>query len=60
MLKHRFLLGLLFSAAFIFASNRVSAQKGRGGHYAKGSGSSHKGGSYKNTSTNNHYKKRKG
>jgi len=30
----------------------------RGGHYAGGHGSSHKGGSYKNPRTGNHYEKR--
>lgn len=29
------------------------------GHYKGGHGSSHKGGSYKNKATNNHYRKRK-
>jgi hypothetical protein len=30
----------------------------RGGHYAGGKGSSHKGGDYKNKRTNDHYQKR--
>lgn len=31
----------------------------RGGHYAGGNGTSHKGGSYKNSRTHNHYQKRR-
>ncbi|MDR5756579.1 hypothetical protein [Caballeronia sp. LZ035] len=31
----------------------------RGGHYAGGHGSSHKGGQYKNSRTGNHYEKRR-
>ncbi|MCC3749690.1 hypothetical protein LLQ46_22795 [Rouxiella badensis] len=30
----------------------------RGGYYAHGQGSSHKGGSYRNARTSNHYEKR--
>lgn len=62
MLKHSFILGLVFSAAFILTSGQVSAQKRsshHSGNYKGGSGSSHKGGSYKNSSTSNHYVKRK-
>ncbi|PPU70866.1 hypothetical protein XmelCFBP4644_18450 [Xanthomonas melonis] len=30
-----------------------------GGHYSAGHGASHKGGSYRSTSTNNHYRRHK-
>ena len=59
MLKHKFLLALLFSVAFMLSSGELSAQKNRGGHYKSGKGSSHKGGSYKNARTNNHYTTRR-
>lgn len=59
MLKHKFILGPLFSVALILSSAQVSAQKSRGGHYKSGIGSSHKGGSYKNARTNNHYTTRR-
>lgn len=45
---------LLVMLLFLLGTN-VHAQKG---HYKGGKGSSHKGGHYKNSSTNNHYKKR--
>jgi hypothetical protein len=47
---------LLFTLFFFMLSTTVDAQSG---HYKNGKGSSHKGGKYKNSSTNNHYKKRK-
>lgn len=37
----------------------LSSVYAQGGHYKKGKGSSHKGGKYKNSSTGNHYRKRK-
>lgn len=68
MLKQKFLLGLLFSAAFMLISGQALTQKryagskhssSHGGRYTSGSGSSHKGGKYKNTSTRNHYGRHK-
>lgn len=53
MKKILLLLFLFFSTSIAFDSY---SQKG---HYKGGKGSSHKGGSYKNKSTNNHYRKRK-
>lgn len=49
-------LVVLFSLFFLVLGSSVEAQSG---HYKSGKGSSHKGGKYKNASTNNHYKKRK-
>ena len=46
------LLGFLASASF-------SPAWAQHGHYKGGHGSSHKGGSYKNKSTGDHYRKRK-
>ncbi len=37
----------------------VEAKSTRGGHYAGGKGSSHKGGKYKNARTGDHYTKRR-
>ncbi|SAL19402.1 hypothetical protein AWB71_00935 [Caballeronia peredens] len=46
-------------AALICASFIVPAiAEARGGHYAGGHGSSHKGGHYKNARTGDHYEKR--
>lgn len=47
---------ILFSLFFLVLGGSIEAQSG---HYKGGKGSSHKGGKYKNSSTNNHYKKRK-
>jgi len=49
MKKIFFIVAMLFAAA-TFAQN---------GHYRGGKGSSHKGGRYKNSSTDNHYRKHK-
>ncbi|UWY28111.1 hypothetical protein N4T20_20610 [Flavobacterium sp. TR2] len=49
-------LAILFSLFFLVLGGSIEAQSG---HYKGGKGSSHKGGKYKNSSTNNHYKKRK-
>lgn len=46
---------ILFSLFFLVLGGSIEAQ----GRYKGGKGSSHKGGKYKNSSTNNHYKKRK-
>ena len=52
---------LLFAlATFGFlAGLPLSHALAQGGHYKNGKGSSHKGGSYKNKATGNHYRKRK-
>jgi hypothetical protein len=47
---------VLFILFFFLFGSSVDAQSG---HYKSGKGSSHKGGTYKNAKTNNHYKKRK-
>ncbi len=49
-------LAQILTAILLFISISINAQSG---HYKNGKGSSHKGGSYKNSSTHNHYKKRK-
>lgn len=49
-------LVVFFTLFFLVLGGNIEAQKG---HYKSGKGSSHKGGKYKNSSTNNHYKKRK-
>lgn len=49
-------LVVFFTLFFLILGGNIEAQKG---HYKSGKGSSHKGGKYKNSSTNNHYKKRK-
>lgn len=49
-------LVVLFSLFFLVLGGNIEAQSG---HYKNGSGSSHKGGKYKNASTGNHYKKRR-
>ncbi|MFV5695191.1 hypothetical protein ACM55G_07105 [Flavobacterium sp. LB3P122] len=49
-------LAILLSIFFFILSSNINSQSG---HYKNGKGSSHKGGTYKNSSTNNHYKKRK-
>jgi len=51
------LLSLLLILLFLLPLS-LDAQK-RGGHYSGGKGSSHKGGTYKNKKTNDHYTKRK-
>ncbi|WP_158308432.1 hypothetical protein [Flavobacterium columnare] len=47
---------VLFTMFLFLLGTSINAQKG---HYKGGKGSSHKGGHYKNSSTNDHYKKRK-
>lgn len=47
-------LVVLFSLFFLVLGGSIEAQSG---HYKSGKGSSHKAGKYKNSSTNNHYKK---
>lgn len=42
-----------------FLAGVASPSFAQGGHYKNGKGSSHKGGSYKNKATHNHYRKRK-
>lgn len=42
----------------VFSSNLALARGSRGGHYAGGRGSSHKGGHYRNPNTGDHYRKR--
>jgi hypothetical protein len=49
-------LVIAFTLFFFLLGGTINAQSG---HYKNGKGSSHKGGSYKNKTTNNHYKKRK-
>ena len=49
-------LVVLFSLFFLVLGGNIEAQSG---HYKSEKGSSHKGGKYKNSKTNNHYKKRK-
>lgn len=49
-------LAILLTVFLFILSSCINAQSG---YYKNGKGSSHKGGSYKNSSTNNHYKKRK-
>jgi hypothetical protein len=49
-------LALVLTLLLFLLGGSIEAQTG---HYKSGKGSSHKGGKYKNTSTNNHYKKRK-
>jgi len=44
-----------YSSHSSYTSHRSSYHTG---HYAGGKGSSHKGGHYKNSSTNDHYRKR--
>ena|SRR5450631_310777 len=45
--------------SFVFLSSDLALARGsRGGHSSGGSGSSHKGGHYRNTRTNDHYQKR--
>ena len=55
MKKLLFLLSLL---GFLLSAS-LSPAFAQGGHYKGGKGSSHKGGSYKNKATGNHYRKRK-
>lgn len=47
---------LMFTMLLFILGGSVNAQSG---HYKNGKGSSHKGGKYKNSSTHNHYKKRR-
>ena len=58
-----FLVALLLFVATSTAQRRYSGSShtiSHGGHYSGGrSGSSHKGGSYKNTRTSNHYGRHK-
>jgi hypothetical protein len=49
-------LALVLTLLLFLVGGNIDAQNG---HYKSGKGSSHKGGKYKNASTNNHYKKRK-
>ncbi|WP_264564712.1 hypothetical protein [Flavobacterium sp. N3904] len=49
-------IALLFTLFFFMLSISIDAQSG---HYKNGKGSSHKGGTYKNSSTNDHYKRKK-
>jgi hypothetical protein len=57
----------LLIISFLFISSNIIPQTGskkssksyHSGTYKGGKGSSHKGGKYKNSSTGNHYKKRK-
>lgn len=49
-------LAILVTMFLFLLGTNVHAQKG---HYKGGKGSSHKGGHYKNSSTHDHYKKRK-
>ncbi|MBW1655240.1 hypothetical protein [Flavobacterium quisquiliarum] len=49
-------LAVLFSLFFLILGSSIEAQSG---HYKGEKGSSHKEGKYKNSSTHNHYKKRK-
>lgn len=49
-------LVVLCSLFFLVLGGSIEAQSG---HYKGGKGSSHKGGKYKNSTTKNHYKKRK-
>lgn len=58
MLRKIFLINLLFALAIIFNPTKGFSQKGRG-HYSGGRGSSHKGGSYRNPSTGNHYRSKR-
>ncbi|MGI4871354.1 MAG: hypothetical protein ACRYFX_09260 [Janthinobacterium lividum] len=51
-------LALLLAALCLLAGAPLSVLAQRG-HYKGGHGSSHKGGSYKNKATNDHYRKRK-
>ncbi|VVE46724.1 hypothetical protein PAN31108_04453 [Pandoraea anhela] len=55
-------LALTFAVAPLVTEARGSRGAGshssKGGHYAGGAGSSHKGGTYKNARTNDHYQKR--
>jgi hypothetical protein len=47
--------------ALTFSTPDADASRGHGsggGHYKGGRGSSHKGGSYRRKSTNNHYRRR--
>lgn len=56
-MKNRFALYLLLA---LFSAAPALAQHGyHSGTYKGGKGSSHKGGSYKNSSTGNHYRHRK-
>ncbi len=45
-------------ALLIISALASTAAMARGGHYAGGHGSSHKGGHYVNARTGNHYEKR--
>ena len=54
-MKH-FLLTLATLCLLVGIATSAFAQ---GGHYKNGRGSSHKGGSYKNKATHDHYRKRK-
>ncbi|WP_235012280.1 hypothetical protein [Caballeronia catudaia] len=49
------LIVALFCASFVIPA----IAEARGGHYAGGHGSSHKGGQYKNSRTGDHYEKRR-
>lgn len=56
-------LALVFAGAPLLSEARGGRSSGgshasRGGHYAGGKGSSHKGGTYKNAGTGDHYQKR--
>lgn len=55
---------LILILAILFLAGNTEARGSRshgsgGGHYKGGRGSSHKGGSYKRKSTNDHYRLRK-
>jgi len=51
----KLLVALLLCASVV----APSIAEARGGHYAGGHGSSHKGGHYKNARTHDHYESRK-
>jgi hypothetical protein len=62
----KIIIAFLFVALLIFSTNAQTTRKSKStpkayhsGTYKGGKGSSHKGGTYKNSSTNNHYRKRK-
>ena len=49
---------VLIIVGLLIGTFMVAARCDTGGHYAGGEGSSHKGGHYENSATNNHYRKR--
>ncbi|WP_158647079.1 hypothetical protein [Paraburkholderia azotifigens] len=49
----------IFATLLVISFLAPLVAEARGGHYAGGHGSSHKGGHYKNARTGDHYEKRK-